>query len=249
MHILKIENLNVSIDNKSILNNFNLTIKSGEIHAIMGPNGIGKSTLTKVIMGDDRYKITSGTITFDGVNLKNLTVDERSRMGIFLGMQSPIEIEGVSNADFLKVAVSSKEENFKIFPFIKKLEQTYDEVKMDKEMIHRSLNLGYSGGEKKKNEIIQMTMLKPSMILLDEIDSGLDVDSLKIVGEKVVDYYHNNDAAILLITHYRRLLDYIKPDYVHIISKGSIVKSGDIKLVDLIEEKGYDYFNEDENNE
>ncbi len=248
MHTLKIKNLNVSINDKIILKDFNLTIKSGEIHAIMGPNGIGKSTLTKVIMGDPTYKIVKGSIVYDDEDILKLTVSERAKLGIFLAMQSPVEIEGVSNADFLKTAIASKEDNFKLLPFIKELEKTYDELKMNKDMIHRSLNVGYSGGEKKKNEIIAMYMLKPSMILLDEIDSGLDIDSLKIVGEKINEYYHNTDSAILLITHYQRLLDYIKPDYVHIISNGTIIKSGGLELVDLLEEKGYDYFKE-ENNE
>lgn len=249
MHILKIEHLNVSINDKKILNDFSLTIKSGEIHAIMGPNGIGKSTLTKVIMGDPSYKVNSGTITYDDKDILKMPTDERARLGIFLAMQSPIDIDGVTNADFLKTAISSKDDNFRLLPFIKELEKTYDHLNMNKEMIHRSLNVGYSGGERKKNEIIQMYMLKPSMILLDEIDSGLDVDSLRIVGDSVMDYYKNSDSAILLITHYQRLLDYIKPDFVHIINKGKIIKSGDMSLVSLIEEKGYDYFKEEKNNE
>lgn len=244
MHTLKIEKLNVSINDKKILKDFSLTIKSGEIHAIMGPNGIGKSTLTKVIMGDDDYIVDSGTITFDDKIINDLTTDERARLGIFLGMQSPIEIEGVSNADFLKTAIQLKEkENFKLMSFIKTLNKNYETLKMNKEMIHRSVNSGYSGGEKKKNEIIELLTLKPSMILLDEIDSGLDVDSLKLVGTTVMDYYKANDCAILLITHYQRLLDYIKPDFVHIISDGKIIKSGNFELVNIIEEKGYDFFN------
>lgn len=247
MHTLEIKKLNVSINGKKILNDFNLKINSGEIHAIMGPNGIGKSTLTKVIMGDSHYKVESGKVLYDGKDILKLTVDERAKLGIFLAMQSPFEIEGVTNADFLKVAVSSKDENFKLLPFIRNLEKTYDELHMDKEMIHRSLNVGNSGGEKKKNEIIQMYMLKPSMIMLDEIDSGLDVDSLKLVGEKVMEYYHNSDSAILLITHYSRLIDYIKPDYVHIVKEGSIIKSGDASLVDVIEKNGYEYFKEGTN--
>ena len=210
----------------------------------MGPNGIGKSTLTKVIMGDDDYIVDSGTITFDDKIINDLTTDERARLGIFLGMQSPIEIEGVSNADFLKTAIQLKEkENFKLMSFIKTLNKNYETLKMNKEMIHRSVNSGYSGGEKKKNEIIELLTLKPSMILLDEIDSGLDVDSLKLVGTTVMDYYKANDCAILLITHYQRLLDYIKPDFVHIISDGKIIKSGNFELVNIIEEKGYDFFN------
>lgn len=241
MHILKIDNLTVEVEEKRILDGFNLEIKSGEIHAIMGPNGTGKSTLSKVIMGDSHYKIVSGDIYFDNKQITDLTVDERARLGIFLGMQMPIQIDGVTNADFLKTALHSKEGNdFKLMPFIKELNKNVDKLKMDKEMIHRSVNKGFSGGERKKNEILQMYMLKPNTILLDEIDSGLDVDSLKIVGENVMEYYHEYNPSILLITHYQRLLDYIKPDYVHIMINGKIVKSGNKELVKEIEEKGYE---------
>ena len=206
----------------------------------MGPNGTGKSTLTKVIMADPSYEIVSGDIYFDNKNINNLTTDERARLGIFLGMQSPIEIEGVSNADFLRTAISLKEkENFKLFNFIKNIENNTEKLNMNKDMIHRGVNQGFSGGEKKKNEILQMYMLKPSLILLDEIDSGLDVDSLKIVGESVMEYYKNNKCSILLITHYQRLLDYIKPTHVHIMMDGKIIKSGDSSLVKEIENNGY----------
>lgn len=240
MHTLKIENLCVSIDNKQILNNFNLEIKSGEIHAIMGPNGTGKSTLSKVIMGDKNYKIESGNIFFDDKNITNLEVDERARLGIFLGMQMPLEIEGVTNSDFLRTALHNKKENFKLHEFIKEINKTVDQLEMDRSMIHRGINQGFSGGERKKNEILQMYMLKPNTVLLDEIDSGLDVDSLRIVGENVMKYYDEHKPSILLITHYQRLLDYITPDYVHIMKNGTIVKSGDKTLVKVIEENGYD---------
>lgn len=241
MHTLEIKKLVVEIDNKIILNNFNLKIKSGEIHALMGPNGTGKSTLSKVILGDTNYKIVSGDILFDNKNINILSTDERARLGIFLGMQMPLEIDGVTNADFLRTAMHTKEGNdFKLMNFIKEMDQTCSKLKMNKEMIHRSVNKGFSGGERKKNEILQMYLLKPSMILLDEIDSGLDVDSLKIVGENVMEYYNNNDSAILLITHYQRLLDYIKPDFVHIMMGGKIIKSGSSDLVKEIEEKGYE---------
>ena len=239
MHTLKIKNLNVSVEDKKIINDFNLEIKSGEIHVIMGPNGIGKSTLTKVIMNDPTYNIISGTIKYDDNLLNDMTTDEIAKLGIFLSMQNPIEIEGVSNADFLKTAVSNQDKNFKLLPFVKEVNKLYQDFNMDEQMSNRALNVGFSGGEKKKNEIIQMYLLKPSLILLDEIDSGLDVDSLKQVGEKIMEYYQNNDCAILLITHYQRLLDYIKPDYVHIMKQGSIIKSGDYKLVKEIEKKGY----------
>ena len=243
MHILEMINLCVNINNKEILKNFNLIIKSGEIHTIMGPNGVGKSTLSKVIMGDENYKIISGEILFDGKDISSLKTDERANLGIFLGMQNPLEIDGVTNADFLRTALHSKMgADFKLMPFIKELNEITEQLKINKEMIHRSVNRGFSGGEKKKNEVLQMYILKPNTVLLDEIDSGLDVDALKIVGESVMDYYKKYNPAILLITHYERLLDYIKPNYVHILIDGHIVKSGDLSLVKLIEGKGYDYF-------
>lgn len=243
MDILKIDNVTVSINKKIILKDFNLEIKSGEIHVIMGPNGTGKSTLTKVIMGDKHYKIESGNIYFNDKKINDLTTDERARLGIFLGMQLPLEIEGVTNADFLRTAISTKEkENFKLFEFIKELDKNVEYLNMNKDMIHRGINQGFSGGEKKKNEILQMYMLKPKCILLDEIDSGLDVDSLKIVGNAVMDYFKTYKPAILVITHYQRLLDYIKPTHVHIMKGGHIVKSGDLSLVKEIENEGYDKF-------
>ena len=244
MKNLKIIDLTAEVNNKTILKDFNLEIKPGEIHAIMGPNGTGKSTLTKVIMGDPNYKIVKGEIYFDDIRVNDLPVDERARLGIFLGMQMPMEIEGVSNADFLRTALRSKDENFKLYSFIKELDKTVEDLKMNKDMIHRGINEGFSGGERKKNEILQMHILKPKVVMLDEIDSGLDVDSLKIVGESVMDYYKEEKPAILLVTHYQRLLDYIKPDYVHIMSSGKIVKSGDASLVKEIEEKGYENLSE-----
>ena len=240
MHTLKILNLSVEIDNKVILKDFNLEINSGEIHAIMGPNGTGKSTLSKVIMGDSSYKILSGTIMFDDKDIKDLSVCDRANLGIFLGMQMPPEIEGVSNADFLRAALHNKQkEDFKLFQFIKKIDESVEKLNMNKDMIHRGINQGFSGGERKKNEILQMYMLEPNFVLLDEIDSGLDVDSLKTVGENVMNYYESNNPGILLITHYRRLLDYIKPTHVHIMKDGKIVETGGYELVDYIEEHGY----------
>lgn len=246
MHTLSIKNLYVTINDKPILKDFSLDIKSGEIHAIMGPNGIGKSTLTKVIMGDDAYKIISGSITYDNVDLSKLSADERAHLGIFLGMQMPLEIEGVTNADMLRTAMHSKEQdNFKLLPFIRELDKNVEKLSMQKDMIHRDVNVGFSGGERKKNEILQMYILKPSLVMLDEIDSGLDVDSLKIVGDNVMAYHNENKPGILVITHYQRLLDYIKPDFVHIMKNGKIIKSGDASLVKLIEKNGYEYFNEE----
>lgn len=244
MHILKIDSLSVTVEGRIILDGFNLEIKSGETHAIMGPNGTGKSTLSRVIMGDNNYTITSGDIFYDGVSIKNMTTDERARLGLFLTMQSPLAIEGVSNADFLRTAVSSKEkDNFKLLPFIKELEKTSSKLKIDKEFIHRGLNQGFSGGERKKNEVLQMYMLKPDIVMLDEIDSGLDVDSLKVVGDNITSYKKESNCAILVITHYQRLLDYIKPDYVHIMMNGKIIKSGDSSLVNYVEEHGYEEIN------
>jgi Fe-S cluster assembly ATP-binding protein len=241
MNSLKIDKLCVEVDNKLILDNFCLEIKSGEIHAIMGPNGTGKSTLAKVIMGDPIYKVISGKILYNGKSINNMPTDERARLGIFLGMQLPLEVEGVTNADFLRTACSIKEgNNFSLMPFIKEMDNTIKKLHMDKSMIHRGINQGFSGGERKKNEILQMYMLKPNTVLLDEIDSGLDVDSLKIVGENVMDYYNENKPGMLVITHYQRLLDYIIPTHVHIMKSGRIVKSGGASLVKLIEEVGYE---------
>jgi len=241
---LIIKDLNVETEGKKILNNFNLEINSGEIHVIMGPNGVGKSTLLKVIMGDENYKIISGDIIFNDTNLLELSTDERARLGIFLGMQSPIEIEGISNADFLRSAISIKEGlDFKLFDFIKKIEKNVEKLSMDKSMIHRGVNEGFSGGERKKNEILQMYMLEPLLVMLDEIDSGLDVDSLKIVGDKVYEYYKESNCGIILITHYQRLLDYIKPTHVHIMLNGSIIKTGGNELVKEIENNGYKEIN------
>ena len=248
MHTLDIQNITVEVNKKKILKDFSLTINSGEIHAIMGPNGVGKSTLSKTIMGDKNYKLVSGNIFFDGKKLNDLEVDERARLGIFLGMQMPLEIEGVTNADFLRTALNTKEgTNFKLMPFINKLDKVVDELKMDKSMIHRGINSGFSGGDRKKNEILEMYMLEPSLVILDEIDSGLDVDSLRVVGENVMKYYKDKNPGILLITHYQRLLDYIHPTHVHILKGGKIVKSGDASLVSIIEEKGYEEFSKNSN--
>lgn len=245
MHTLRIEDLTVFIGEKKILDHFSLTMKSGEIHAIMGPNGTGKSTLSKVIMGDDTYQVKAGNMFFDETDIQTLTTDERARLGLFLGMQMPLAIEGVTNADFLRTACSLKEgTNFKLMHFIKELNQTVEQLKMDPAMIHRDLNVGFSGGERKKNEILQLYLLKPHMVFLDEIDSGLDVDSLKIVGENVMQYYQTEKPGILIITHYERLLTYIKPDFVHIMKEGKIVQSGTADLVKQIEKIGYEKIEE-----
>ena len=243
VNILKIENLTVKAvdDGKVILKNFNLEVKSGEIHAIMGPNGTGKSTLSKVIMGDPNYEIIKGKILYNGENINKLPVNERAKKGIFLGMQMPMAIEGVTNADFLRSSVRAKKgDEFKLLPFIKEVDKLVKKLKLDSDMLNRGVNDGFSGGERKKNEILQMYVLKPDVVLLDEIDSGLDVDSLKIVGESVMDYFKDKKPAIILVTHYQRLLDYIKPDFIHIMGDGKIVLSGNESLAKQIEDNGYE---------
>ena len=241
---LDIINLSVMVDNKLVLKNFNLSLDNGKIYVLMGPNGTGKSTLSRVIMGDSNYKVVSGDILFNGNSILDKSVDERSRMGIFLAMQYPMEIEGVSNQDFLRTAMSSKEgKQVGLYDFIMKCEKASEELKMDKNLIHRPLNVGFSGGEKKKNEVLQMNLLKPSLVILDELDSGLDVDSLKIVSSNIKDYIsENKDTTLLIITHHQKVLEYIKPDYVKVLYNGKIVDSGDYKLSLEIEEKGYEKY-------
>lgn len=239
--MLSIKNIDVLVEKKSVLKNFSLDIDKGSIHVIMGPNGVGKSTLSRVIMGDNNYKIENGSITFNGEDITNMSTDMRSRLGIFLAMQYPLEIDGVSNQDFLRTAMSShQEKNVGLYDFIVNCEKAVEELKMDKNLIHRSLNVGFSGGEKKKNEVLQIKLLKPKFIILDEIDSGLDVDSLKIVANNIVKYKEENkDTAILIITHLTKILEYIKPDYVHVMGDGHIIKTGDYSLALDIEKDGY----------
>ena len=240
--MLRVNNLNVSIDNKEILNDFDLEVNPGEIHAIMGPNGVGKSTLSRVLMGDSNYKVNNGEIIFLGKNISKMSVDERARLGIFIAYQHPQEIEGVSNVDFLKEALKSKTDSpINLYEFAKETEKLTDKLKLNKNMLYRNINTGFSGGEKKKNEILQMRLLKPKLIILDEIDSGLDVDSLKVVSTNVLEYIkENKDTSIIIITHYPRILEYIKPDFVHILKAGKIVKTSDVSLAFQIEKEGFE---------
>lgn len=244
--LLEIKNLTANVNEKEILKDFNLAINPGEIHAIMGPNGTGKSTLSKIIMGNKDYQIEKGDILFEGKSILSLSTDKRANLGIFLSMQNPISIEGVKNSEFLKTALKAKTgENIRIFDFIKLIDKNIKDLDMKEEMIHRSLNQGASGGERKKNEILQMKLLKPKFIILDELDSGLDVDSLKIVCDNINQYKkENKDVSILIITHYPRILEYLKPDYVHVMKEGNIKVTKDLEFAFEIEKNGYNWLNE-----
>ena len=248
--MLEIKKLNAVVGEKKIIEDFDLTIKNGEIHAIMGPNGTGKSTLSRVIMGNKNYEIKSGKIVFDGKIINDLPVDERARMGIFLSMQSPISIEGVQDSEFIKTAMNANRETpISLYEFIKKVTGEAKKLEIKDEMIHRSLNVGASGGERKKNEVLQIKMLEPKFIILDELDSGLDVDSLKICCNNINEYLETHkDTSVLIITHYPRILEYLKPKYVHMMVDGKIVKTGDMSLALDIERNGYDKeLNENDN--
>ena len=245
--MIEINNLCAKIKDtgKEILKGVSLNIKPGEVHAIMGPNGTGKSTLSKVILGNYMYEVTDGDILFSGDSIIKLPVYERARKGIFLCMQDPTVIDGVSNSEFLRTALGEVNgEKVNLYTFIKSMEDTMKKVELDNSMLHRSLNKGFSGGEKKKNEILQMILLKPKFIILDELDSGLDVDSLRIVCENINDYLKENpDVSVLIITHYTRVLKYIKPSYVHVMRDGKIVKTGTMDLAYDIEKNGYNGIN------
>ncbi|MGB0143381.1 MAG: Fe-S cluster assembly ATPase SufC [Akkermansiaceae bacterium] len=240
---LIIENLHASVEGTPILKGLNLEIPAGEVHAIMGPNGSGKSTLSKVIAGHEDYEVTDGRVLLDGVDIADLEVDERSRAGIFLAFQYPAEVPGVSNANFLRAALQARMpegEEIDAVAFYKQMYTKMDELEMDRKFTSRAVNEGFSGGEKKRNEILQMMMLDPRYCLLDETDSGLDIDALKVVA-KGVNSMRSVNRGFLVITHYQRLLDYIKPDYVHVMADGQIVKSGDADLALELEESGYDF--------
>ncbi len=238
---IELRDLEIKVEDKEILKNFNLKIHKGEIHAIMGPNGVGKSTLSKVIMGYPDYKVVKGDILVDNKSILELPIDERSKLGIFLVYQNPITIEGVTLREVIKASVDSVNKDSKsLYEFVKELENSADKLEMDKKNLHRDFNVGFSGGERKKNEILWALMLKPKFIILDELDSGLDVDSLKVVTEALNKYLEeNSDVSVMIITHYTRILDYIKPQFVHMVKNGEIVKSGDFNLAKLIEKFGY----------
>ena len=241
MSVLEIKNLHVSIEYKEILKVVNLTLKTGEIHAIMGPNGTGKSTLSAAIMGNPNYEVTEGEILLDGVNVLELEVDERARLGLFLAMQYPSEIAGITNAEFMRAAINAKrDENDKIsvMNFIKKLDEKMALLNMPEEMAERYLNEGFSGGEKKRNEILQLLMLEPTFAILDEIDSGLDIDALRVVAKGINEMRGDNFGS-LIITHYQRLLKYITPDVVHIMMEGRVVMTGGADLAKRLEAEGY----------
>ena len=239
--MLNIKKLNVVVGDKKILNDFNIDIKEGEIHAIMGPNGTGKSTLSKVILGNKNYEVVSGDIKFCGKSILGLPTDEIAKLGIFVSFQNPISIEGVQNSEFLKTAINARRENaIGLFEFVKEIQAKAKELDYPEELIHRGVNVGASGGERKKNEVLQMELLEPKFIILDELDSGLDIDSLKKVCEGINNYLKKHPkTAVLIITHYPRILEYIKPQFVHMMVCGKIVKTGGYDLAFEIEKKGY----------
>ncbi len=243
--MLKIDNLQARIEEKEILKGINLEIKPGEVHAIMGPNGSGKSTLASVLAGREDYEVTGGSVSFDGKDLLELSPEDRAKEGLFLAFQYPVEIPGVSTTNFIKTAVNEKrkyngEEPLDAAQFLKVMKDRMKLVQIDQSLLSRSLNEGFSGGEKKRNEIFQMAMLEPKLAILDETDSGLDIDALRIVANGV-NQLRNSNNAFLVVTHYQRLLDYIVPDFVHVLYNGRIVRSGTKELALELEEKGYDF--------
>lgn len=247
MNILEIKNLHTNVAGQEILKGINLTIKSGEIHAIMGPNGSGKSTLCNVLMGHPKYEVVDGEALLNGENILELAVNERANLGLFLGFQHPLEIAGVSLGNFLRLsrnanikAADKKAPQINPSEFMKLLKEKSAALKMDEKFIARSVNEGFSGGERKRAEIVQMAVLEPKFALLDEIDSGLDIDALKIVAKGIKETFEKTNSGILIVTHYQRILNYIAPDFVHIISKGKIIKSGGAKLAKELEKTGYE---------
>lgn len=247
--MLEIKDLHAEIEGKKILNGINLVINPGEVHAIMGPNGAGKSTLSSVLAGRTDYTVTGGQVTLKGKDLLELSPEDRAREGVFLAFQYPVEIPGVSTTNFLKTAINEKrkylgQEPMEATDFLKFMREKMEQMEMDKSLTSRSLNEGFSGGEKKRNEVFQMAMLEPTLAILDETDSGLDIDALKLVSNGV-NKLRSPERSFVVITHYQRLLDYIVPDFVHVLYKGRIVKSGDASLAKELEAKGYDWIKEE----
>jgi Fe-S cluster assembly ATP-binding protein len=247
--MLNIKGIKAEIEGNEILNGLDLEVKPGEVHAIMGPNGAGKSTTAAVLTGREEYDVTGGSIEFNGKNLLDMAPEDRSREGIFLSFQYPIEIPGVTVTNFVKTCLAEHRKHQGLDPikpqdFLKKMKETLALLNWDQKMISRSLNEGFSGGEKKRNEIFQMLMLDPKLAILDETDSGLDIDALRIVANGI-NKFRAEDKAVVLITHYQRLLDYIKPDFVHVLADGKIVKTGNASLAIELEEKGYDWLKEE----
>jgi|TARA_B110001452_G_scaffold53261_1_gene40670 Fe-S cluster assembly ATP-binding protein len=247
--MLQIKDVYASVEEKNILKGISLSVNAGEVHAIMGPNGAGKSTLASIIAGKEEFELTKGHITIDGEDITELDAEERAHKGVFLSFQYPVEIPGVSVTNFIKTAINEnrKAKGLKDMPaseMLKKIKEKADLLEIDRKFLSRSLNVGFSGGEKKRNEIFQMAMLEPKLAILDETDSGLDIDALKVVANGV-NKLKNKDNAVIVITHYQRLLDYIVPDFVHVIMDGKIVKSGTKQLAYELEEKGYDWIKEE----
>lgn len=244
MSVLSVKDLHVAIGDKEILKGINLTINTGETHALMGPNGNGKSTLLGTIMGHPKYKVTQGTITLDGEDVLSMSVDERSRKGLFLGMQYPQEIPGVTNSDFLRSAMNARREKpLSLYQFIKAMDHATEDLEMDGNLAHRYLNEGFSGGEKKRNEILQMKLLEPKFALLDEIDSGLDVDALRIVADNINEMRETKkeDFGLVMVSHYERLYELVKPTHVHVLVDGNIVVEGGFELIEKINNEGYEW--------
>ena len=247
--LLRIDNLHASVEGRAILNGVNLDVRPGTVHAIMGPNGSGKSTLAQVLAGRDTYAVTAGAVRFGGEDLLDMTPEERAREGLFLAFQYPVEISGVNNAYLLKAALyaqraSNGREQVDAFEFMQIIKNKMELMKISKEFLNRSVNEGFSGGEKKRNEILQMLVLEPKLAVLDETDSGLDVDALKVVATGINSLRHPERAAVL-VTHYERLLELVVPDHVHVLSQGRIVKSGDRQLARTLDERGYDWLRDD----
>jgi Fe-S cluster assembly ATP-binding protein len=243
MATLEIRDLHVSVEDKEILRGVDLTVRAGETHAIMGPNGSGKSTLAYAIAGHPKYDVTSGEVLLDGESVMDMTVDERARAGLFLAMQYPVEVPGVSVSNFLRTAVTAvRGEAPKLRDFAKEMRGAMAELQIDSAFAQRNLNEGFSGGEKKRHEILQLEMLKPKVAVLDETDSGLDIDALKVVSEGVNRFRAGGETGVLLITHYTRILRYVKPDFVHVFAGGRVVEEGGAELADLLESEGYEKF-------